>query len=385
MRSVRSWPRLSDSDVDLEESAAIKELEELKVAGSTTGTPSPNAPHMVTLEVDIGLSSIGPHATTSSHTSRSNYQPKRQTDLEKVIVFKDDSITQHPNIPREHSRPQDDPPYLPTVKLVAIGLHSRSKSDPSVSRLLPKNTPQPPRIPALAASVGGTRSEFIRQLQSIEVERAKLIGELNALSVRKTTILRQLVEEEWPTSAQQHVTNNKQDENISDPLSERLAVLRIPVQDTNSTQAPKKLPSAAISATLHIRPLTAPPRLAPSNPRHRATIATKRVPLGDKTEMPPGTLATTSFAPAVSEGPPTEHPSEIETVPKTPFKAGSCTPFTNGRSTQVPVKFGDRKDARLTSGSDHVRPAAPARQGTAPEIMEHYDIPTTVARKKWKF
>ncbi|KAF2645830.1 hypothetical protein P280DRAFT_545739 [Massarina eburnea CBS 473.64] len=425
-------PRSSDSIVDFEHAAALKELQELTMTEREWVSPQepsttdvdPRPPSLrASRSNSRGSQRSLRHATEqlavldneaeaeSQHNGTAEFtvfrdegEIEEQNDVrKKFAVFKD----QHTATQTKHVSPLQP---LQTEKAGVVGLHARAKSESSIKKARAvtagcfrdvemdvatgqntaprhadedvlddvRNQPAPPH-------------DFINELCRINDQRAQLLLQLQALDHQERFILSQLVDKTIPSlsismNSSRSASMARLGTSTTSPLSPTTPTPN-PIE-MFSLSKPSRIPhKEKLSKPQLPRPVSAPPRSTPSKPR--PSSASKRVPLKDKTADESLASVTESIyvsqrLSAVTEGrEPANRKSAKKGREQPPRDVGpTLTRDWRGRSAKVPTKFeADEKEEKPKSTVQKKEKA----QKTPVRGPSGALLPYTVARKKWEF
>lgn len=275
-------------------------------------------------------------------------------------------------------------------KLEALHAHSQSNSDSSAYRMRPANvvaqhvSKAHPHLQA--ATTSPDAQSLVEHLHSIAEERAQLLRRLTTLNEAENEILARLAHS-IPPSASGHSRTLSNENAVLPASAPRTVPAERPVLPAPSEKLPPLQPSKTARTQPRLpRPVSAPPKSTPSGSQHRTPSTSKRIPLGDKTDA---SLAPFDSAPAYTmeqhiASPGRKSPDRAPAPGEASYHpTEEATPARPGRPVQVPTKFGDdeeeEEEALEAHGQKRGRPGTPAR------VSRSYDVPPTVARKRWAF
>lgn len=246
---------------------------------------------------------------------------------------------------------------------------------------------------------------FVRRLRGIAIRRASLLQQLNELQEEEQEILASLASPKGlpPSNSPSYQFPSTP---IVSPTSTRPLNAPLLSRPTMSpSRVPRLQPSKTSQKPQHTRTVSAPTLSTPSGPQRLAPNTSKRVPLGDKTtealairgstpsRAPTQNTATVTFRPNIElsllEG--KSGPEMRGTTSKIPLKSGTDddTAVSQDASAQAPpmIPRGVRgRSGSSTRGKSRSRSRSRGRtRVTTPGMARFYEVPPTVARKKWDF
>ncbi|KAF2832329.1 hypothetical protein CC86DRAFT_401098 [Ophiobolus disseminans] len=420
-------PRSSDP-IDFEHTATVKDIEELTLAEKV---PSPSIRSLILLPLTFEQEYVSPkdglptiqraevapsfsfpgtrplewHGT-STQTSRSNSRTSHTSSVsERILVFRD-----------EEREPEEGGGVAAERKLTDLSRKLRNKVTQAryqttgteaasiTAPLQYVDESHDPRALSEAAGALNT-SQLTQQLQSIARRRLGLLRQLNDLQKEEANVLAQLMQS---TIGFPEVPTSPRPQNSPHLLSPRpLNGLLNPKLTNIPSQLRRVQPSNPSRKPLHTRTASAPSVSTPSAMRHHTPSTSKRIPLSDKTEE---TLTSSGTALERNEEHYQSHALERglrQTHEDNTLSSQWCATASQYTTTlRLPTKLGDALE-RFMPGT----PRAKARSGSAsstrgrgtsksrsrsrgrsrvtpiatPGITRSYDVPHTVARKKWDF
>ena len=372
----------------------------------------------------------GTSSVSSGRTIRSNSTASRRTisNIEKMSVFRDEGeAPRRPEIAGNNSTVSVTTAPTGHVR----SRHSRSISDSTVSQATPNAALRRDRgeEPCILNGNGEeyedaatSASDLIQKLQDIGAKRTQLLNELITLESEETATLAQLANLTYVSmrkaSSKPHYNATVQALNPTSTFPTRTRMLPS-TQDSKATQKTiKKKP-------MHTRPVSAPPESTPAGMRHRTPLTSKRHPLADETEelgavcdIP---LSVKDFSTstanmtdgqivAAKESMAVPSPSRLGRTMRIPINFGDSSTIGGDQGTSIESANADSmmrgncdgvgvsrgrskdRDTSFTRGrDDKSRSRSKSRSrltgmaATTPGIARLYEIPHTVARKRWEF
>ncbi|PSN65432.1 hypothetical protein BS50DRAFT_645633 [Corynespora cassiicola Philippines] len=410
MASIRSRPRFSDSDVEIEETETLRELNYLSTI-DIEKTPSPNPVPNFSLGADSGIAAQMDFPIPARNFQAAKLPVRSKTDIfrcsgaavsaGKVLkafpVFEDaaskDKNSHGPNDTtkssgscwQENSREREEGSYFhPRSQLDNLISESHATS-PTAFRTKFKDS-EPYDHPR--------NNELIQKLQEITSERSILIARLQTLNILENTILSQLSAPSPPPTKDSMATK-------ASPLHSP-PHLPMPADQPPSPDPHKVLqPHAKKRTKIPVRPLSAPAASPSASPSRSGIVDNMaRKALSDKTELSlstfdsrpiAGTLEWESeiAAPEVdtkdtifgidsAENDSVQEAGEVawwQTVENNDVGKANGKPKTKttgrDRTTRVPTKFGE--DAGATSGLRQTSGASTDTRSTCGDSQAKHD------------
>jgi hypothetical protein len=166
-----------------------------------------------------------------------------------------------------------------------------------------------------------------------------------------------------------------------------------------AARIPSQHTSKITQKLVHARTLSAPTHPTPSGPRYSPSNSSKRIPLADKTEETKTEMGNTSpylgasaFLPAMRDrqaervAPTTELNIIREGISRIPINFGDESPRPIvGTSTSVRRSRTGSHGNICARDSSTIRSRSRGRGPVTPAMKTPYEVPRTVARKKWDF
>lgn len=193
------------------------------------------------------------------------------------------------------------------------------------------------------------RDFLVLQLQDIAEERCKLLYQLSRLERKQQKLLTELTSLDYcPSSNVATLTLSAKSTALQETSTEQLSM------NVKSELSQKSIQTSGTSSvpskhSLVPRPVSAPPRSNPSGPRRPAHTASERVALADKTEY--SSDMTQAVLPMFQAQGVSQIGKGTHRMKQPASKHNDNLPMSRGRTTHVPMNFGEDEVAHLMDSS----------------------------------